>query len=244
MNIMGIDERDDPATPHVRENFFARYVSSEDLDSFGGWKPRRKAFSAEGELGKTIREEFEMMAVVPAPWEGDGGVKTLPPLSSPATLVLHAGISSKLAKQYDSVAQMNQEARAALQASLEGDDSKLRSDLFNEVLQTRHLVHNKESKACAELKKTLAHLGAARLVVGHTPQESRRALVRCEGRFVVLDVAMSRWLMDMRRPEKMTHPVALELSYNDVNDGEAKVTGLRIIYRDTVEDLTPKNVEL
>ena len=59
-----------------------------------------------------------------------------------------------------------------------------------------------------------------------------------------VDVAMSRWLMDMRRPEKMTHPVALELSYNDVNDGEAKVTGLRIIYRDTVEDLTPKNVEL
>merc|ERR1712118_651322 len=92
---------------------------------------------------------------------------------------------------------------------------------------------------CSDLHRTLAHLGAARMVVGHTPQVSRRALIKCDGRFIVLDVGMSRWLFGERgsdRPEKDVHPASMDLEYKGAS-GEELLTSLRIRYHDEVADI-------
>jgi hypothetical protein len=236
LNLAGVAPRDDPKTPHYQEDLFAPYVSKTDRDSFGGWKPRQVAFSPQGELGASIRANFELMALLPSPWHDRS---KLPPLHAAATLLMHAGIMYKMAKQYKSVDEMIAEGRDGLKRSMNGDNSVLFGALFDHVLQDRSLAYGKEKAICSDLEKTLTHLGAARLVVGHTPQESRRAGIRCGGRLVLLDVAMSRWLMDMRNEEALTHPVALELKFTG-SSGEEKLTDApRIYYHDRIDTIPP-----
>jgi hypothetical protein len=43
--------------------------------------------------------------------------------------------------------------------------------------------------------QVLARLGVQRLVVGHTPQASGRAGVRCQGRLLLLDTGMSSGML-------------------------------------------------
>eukprot|EP00403_Amphidinium_massartii_P041694 CAMPEP_0178441236 /NCGR_PEP_ID=MMETSP0689_2-20121128/37359_1 /TAXON_ID=160604 /ORGANISM="Amphidinium massartii, Strain CS-259" /LENGTH=301 /DNA_ID=CAMNT_0020064373 /DNA_START=33 /DNA_END=935 /DNA_ORIENTATION=+ len=192
--ILGVDEKDDPSTPQD-EHFFAQYVTEEDLATFGGWANRREAFSRHGALGRSIREQFEIMALLPSRW---ARYNELPGLDAAATVFMHGGITEQLASEFGSVAAMASTGKDALRRSLEGDDNGLLSNLFNEVLQDRHLTFQPEkSGGCEELERTLQLLGAARLIVGHTPQVSRRAGVKCGGRLILLDIAMSRWLMNL-----------------------------------------------
>lgn len=234
VNLLGIAPHDDPSTPH-REDLYAPYVIEEDLGSFGGWAQRQEAFGPHGELGREIREHFNIVSILPGPWHQQ---RELPPLEAAATLFVHAGISWKLAQRYNSVADMAAEARRALALSLAGDDHGLLTELFDEVLQMRDLAYGRGQRTCDDLERSLAHLGAARLVVGHTPQQTRRAEVKCGGRLVLLDVAMSRWLINVHRPEQNAHPVALEARY-DGNDGEEKLQSLRALYQNEVVNLPP-----
>eukprot|EP00928_Gymnodinium_smaydae_P055648 TRINITY_DN39147_c0_g1_i1.p1 TRINITY_DN39147_c0_g1~~TRINITY_DN39147_c0_g1_i1.p1 ORF type:complete len:347 (-),score=62.85 TRINITY_DN39147_c0_g1_i1:175-1215(-) len=226
INLMGVAAEDDPSTPHIQEDLFAPYVSKEDLAGFGGWQNRQIAFSSRGDIGRKIREEFQLVQVLPSPWAKKG---VLPPLRAAASLFMHAGIESSLAKKYESAEEMNAQGRAALQQSLNGDDRGLHTELFHEVLQSRYLAYGAEREICSDLRATLAHLGAARLIVGHTPQRSRKAQVRCGGRMVLLDIAMSRWLMKVTKAERQMHPVALEMTY-DGPAGQEMLSSLQILY--------------
>jgi len=233
LNLLGVDFKDDPATPYIREDLFARYVTDEDLKLFGGWEARKKAFSSKGDLGRSIRENFEVVALLPSAWHKRG---ELPPLSSAATLMVHAGIKADTALKYQRVADMAREGRQALSRSLKGDDEGLLGELLNEILQNRFLAQAKEGKVCPDLKKTLMHFGAARMVLGHTPQDTRREKIRCGGRLVLLDVAMSRWLLNPHRPEKKYHPVALEAEYQG-DEGRETLSALRAIRADDTVDV-------
>eukprot|EP00971_Amphidinium_carterae_P199824 3966265-Amphidinium_carterae.1 len=232
INLMGVYEHDDPSTPYYRENLFQSYVTDEDLNMFGGWEKRRHAFSADGQLGRSIRANFELMALLPNRWTLS---KELPPLHSAATLFMHAGITYRLASKYGTVAAMASLGRRYLQQSLHGNDAGLRSDLFNEVLQDRHLTI---FGACREVRMILKLLGAARLVLGHTPQMSRRAVRKCHGRLILLDVAMSRWLMDWDNPEQAAHPVVLEFEYSGAS-GEEMLNSLKLLYPDGAINVAP-----
>lgn len=48
---------------------------------------------------------------------------------------------------------------------------------------------------CVSCAQVLARLDVRRLVVGHTPQSSGRAAVRCEGKLLLLDTGMSSGMM-------------------------------------------------
>mmetsp|Transcript_11932 Transcript_11932/g.21845 ORF Transcript_11932/g.21845 Transcript_11932/m.21845 type:complete len:365 (+) Transcript_11932:115-1209(+) len=231
INLMGVDEEDDPSTLN-REDLFKDYVTKDDLSMFGGWAKRRHAFSRHGKLGRSIRRNFELMAMLPSRW---ARADKLPPKHAAATLFMHAGITFRLASKYGSVATMASTGRQHLQRSLRGDDAGFMSDLFREVLQDRHLTGY---GVCRELRKTLKLLGAARLVLGHTPQESRRAEVKCDGRLIFLDVAMSRWLMDIDNPEPTPHPVALELVYSGAT-GEEMLSSMKLLYPDRAVNVAP-----
>jgi len=179
---------------------FAQFVPREDLQSFGGWAERQESFSPSGKYGKMIRDGFDVTTV-----ERLEGV----PLS--ATLFVHAGVTLKMVKKYDAIAQKENAASdttAALTAidvmKREGKQmlvsNNLETELLNEILQTRHQAGNRETKAvCEEILAILKLAKAERMVVGHTPTQKIGAadghpLVRCGGRFILNDVAMSKWM--------------------------------------------------
>jgi hypothetical protein len=55
----------------------------------------------------------------------------------------------------------------------------------------RGYVNDEEKEACPKLEKALAHVGAKRMVVGHTVQESGRIGVRCGGKLLAIDTGMT-----------------------------------------------------
>jgi len=174
---------------------FAQYVSKEDLGSFGGWKKRQESWLHTGEMGKLVREGFEGVTIEQIP-----GV----PLSR--SLFVHAGMKAKTLELFkyggteNPVLKMQKKVKEELLAAeTEGEDGILRSSILNEILQTRHLAQGKEAKVCPELDQILKIARAERLVVGHTPTsligaKNDEPLVRCGGRMLLTDVAMSRWM--------------------------------------------------
>lgn len=60
---------------------------------------------------------------------------------------------------------------------------------------SRQQAQGREGSVCRHLEQVLARLGVRRLVVGHTPQSSGRAAVRCEGKLLLLDTGMSSGMM-------------------------------------------------
>lgn len=62
---------------------------------------------------------------------------------------------------------------------------------------------------CTEVKQILTRFRVSRMIVGHTPQASKRREVFCGGRFVVADVTMSRGFRTGGQP------MALVLSHKE-----------------------------
>ena len=58
-------------------------------------------------------------------------------------------------------------------------------------LWNRSLVLEEESVACPQLAQALAALGASRMVVGHTTQESGQIGARCGGALYAIDTGIS-----------------------------------------------------
>jgi hypothetical protein len=54
-------------------------------------------------------------------------------------------------------------------------------------------VLSDEATACPQLKEALAIIGAKRMVVGHTVQESGQIGVRCEGQLYAIDTGNSAY---------------------------------------------------
>jgi hypothetical protein len=70
-------------------------------------------------------------------------------------------------------------------------------------LWTRRIALDAARHECKLLESSLALLGASRMVIGHTPEESGRIGTYCKGQLVRIDVGMSRYMMG--------HPAAVEL---------------------------------
>ena len=69
-------------------------------------------------------------------------------------------------------------------------------------LMTRRIADSSDDAVCDELAEVLRLLGVSRMFVGHTPQIGRRVMSRCNGSFVLTDVAMSRWMFDRAHDER------------------------------------------
>ena len=68
-------------------------------------------------------------------------------------------------------------------------------------VMTRTIPTSFDEDACEDLSEVLRVFGVARMIVGHTPQSGRRVVSRCDGAFVLTDVALSRWMMNLRHDE-------------------------------------------
>jgi hypothetical protein len=144
-----------------------RYVSPEDLNSYGGEEARKVAFSSTGEDGSWLRSL-------------DGVAKV------GSTVFAHGGIDARWAKV--GIPGINQQIHEALQipngkmAAVMGSDGPL---------WNRALVLSDEATACAELKQALQTLSASRMVVGHTTREDGKIQSRCDQTLWIIDTGIS-----------------------------------------------------
>ncbi len=140
-----------------------RYVSEEDVKTYGGLEARKQAYSPAGEDGAWLRT-LPAVALV-----GD-------------TVFAHGGITERWAKE--GIETINREVKLGL-------------DARNEVhspdgpLWYRGYVQDDEDLACMQLKRSLAMLGAKRMVVGHTTRKDGLIQARCEGLLSVIDTGIS-----------------------------------------------------
>ncbi|KAI9206747.1 Metallo-dependent phosphatase-like protein [Polychytrium aggregatum] len=148
-----------------------RYVTPEDFASFGGDEQRAHEWSAKGELGSWLRGLGITTKV--------GG-----------TVFVHGGIHPSWARH--GVRKLNEMARAALTLP---PDQIHRQAIFDgkSPIWYRGYASNPEATECAVLEQALNYLGAKRMVVGHTPQQSGKILKRCGGKVFVIDVGISRY---------------------------------------------------
>jgi len=142
-----------------------RYVSPEDLASYGGEANRKAAFSVSGADGAWIVQQDAVAHI--------GG-----------TVFAHGGVDARWAKV--GVRGLNATIRAAMLGQGPPDVLGTDGPLWNRA----YLLADPVS-ACAELGRALAELGATRMVVGHTTQDSGRIAERCGGQLWGIDTGIS-----------------------------------------------------
>ena len=126
---------------------------------------------------------------------------------NPNTLFVHGGINPDWL--FDDISdsleleQINREVRDELAVDeVEPGKFIFRSNVWTRwglsgesPLWTRKFGDLGDSELCGDfLDRVLKHFRVARIVVGHIPQKSRTTLERCDGRILITDVQMSRYM--------------------------------------------------
>lgn len=104
------------------------------------------------------------------------------------TVFVHGGIDANWASR--GISGLNQLFREALAAPVQPKAAVLGSD---GPLWNRGYLLEDEPVACAELGRALKALGARRMVVGHTTQDSGRIATRCDGALYGIDTGISAY---------------------------------------------------
>ncbi|KAI8892782.1 Metallo-dependent phosphatase-like protein [Globomyces pollinis-pini] len=146
-----------------------RYVTQEDIASFGGVEKRVEEWSNNGWLGSYLR------TLGISAWVN-------------GTVFFHGGANTKWAKL--TVSGINKQAKEGLELP---PQESYRWPIFggDGPLWYRGYAQDPPS-VCEELETALKHMNATRMVVGHTPQASGEILKRCDGQVYVIDVGISR----------------------------------------------------
>ncbi len=151
-----------------------RYVNPLDTEAYGGDAPRAAAFGREGDDGAWLRS-LDAVAQVQDTIFCHGGV-------TPRWAELGVRQLNVLVREGIDQPPASGPAKAAGSADVLGPDGPL---------WFRGYLVEEEPVACAELERALASLGAARMVVGHTTQESGQVASRCGGKLYAIDVGIS-----------------------------------------------------
>lgn len=150
------------------------YVTEDDIQQFGGSQARLEAWNRDsGWLGRYLMT-LNVTAIVNS------------------TIFVHGGIHHEWAS-YFGIEKLN-----AITTSLlsEKSDSELSQERFlfgpDSPTWYRGYAQLPESEVCPLLESTLKTLKVERMVVGHTPQRSGKILSRCSGKFIDIDVGISK----------------------------------------------------
>ena len=192
-----------------------RYVHPDDFERGKGRKAMWRWFQ-EGPGFDMVTQNFLGLAVLRSP----SGGKT-------DTLFVHGGIDLGwfLGQPWavtDSVNAMN-EGIVRLMRSARTDERMRLYGHKHAFVWTRVFEEAGEADLCGYiLKPILKHFKAARIVVGNSPQTAGRARVRCDGKVILADTVISRWMRieDFKSVRKGTHaedsnPTAFVITLND-----------------------------
>lgn len=146
------------------------YVNTRNNGGFASKALRAEGMKASGAFGKYIVDNFKTAHV-------EEGV-----------LFVHGGIELEMGiKDIEAV---NREVQKALRRGA-FRNRFLRS---NGPLWTRKMIMDSMSGDCDDTRAALKELGATRVVVGHTPQDSGHVEQYCDGQVLAIDVGVSRWM--------------------------------------------------
>jgi hypothetical protein len=131
-----------------------------------------------------------------------------------ATLFVHGGVdvswlASVLGVSDGNVEAINTRIREMASKNNETDLFKLNHE--TSVLWTRDFAENLESWICPFVESVKQKFNVHRIIVGHTPQQDKKAKTRCHGGVLLTDVQMSRWMSS--KPSN-GRPVAVIMTIN------------------------------
>lgn len=217
-------------------------VHPADFNEFGGARSRRAAFSPKGDIYEYMVSNFLGMLKLTSP------IPYTDP-SSASTLFVHAGIDLEWYKAFNiqkfGIDRFNRVVEEVLTSA---DDhtrvaGMLSLDDQRSPFWTRTFETMSELNLCGAYLEEILHLfEVARIVVGHNPQSDSKVRSRCNGRILITDVRMSRWMSKQVGPPGFSegHPMALIMSLatdGRVSSIEAHYTDLEFQMLDSVQRL-------
>lgn len=182
------------------------FVSKMDVLGFGSAAARSHSFMPGGYYFERMIGSFVGFARISSTDQNFSSA------SNPATLFVHGGINLDwIAKTLSpdeawTLDDLNEEFTSLVQ-----DETVRNTELgkASSVLWTREFTEKAEKDLCGDkLDRILNYFKVARIIVGHTPQSDNRAKWRCDGRIILADAAMSRWMND----DEEAAPVAIIIS--------------------------------
>ncbi|KAI9591273.1 Metallo-dependent phosphatase-like protein [Syncephalis fuscata] len=163
---------------HELMNLVHETKDAADSKEYHDPKKRAEAFKQTGELGKRL---FRLPLVHRV---GD-------------TIFAHGGISKAWSKAR--LEQINAHAKNEIEHH-EARKTILRQDMdsiigFNgPAFFIEYSRNHDEKKVCDEVKAVLENYGVKRMVVAHAVQLNHKFLSRCDNTYIVIDIAISRWM--------------------------------------------------
>jgi len=144
-----------------------RYVSPADVAEFGGVKARQAALLPAGDVGAWLRGRDSAVQIDNVVFV-HGGLR--PQWAAMGVDAISNGVRSALLRQSS--------------PTILGEEGPL---------WYRGYLLEPEPLACAELSQALTALGARRMVVGHTTQDSGKIISRCGGQLLGIDTGISTY---------------------------------------------------
>lgn len=189
----------------------SEYIHSREAIGFGGVASRDASFQQGGFHYNELTKNFVGFAKISSSYPS-----LLPGLlhkRNPNTLFVHGGVdlewlSRQLGADELTISALNERFAELASEGREGQDQLSGR---GSILWTRVMAETPEEEICSTIvDEVLTGFGVARIIVGHTPQDNMLVNTRCDGRIVLADVRMSRWMNDSRE----ANPVAIIMSMN------------------------------
>ena len=181
---------------------FSTFLNLDDIGGFGDLVNRIAAVQPEGELYEQIVDLYQ------------GMVRLVGPASDPTgatnTLFVHGGVTRRWlrykrmladgAKGSALVLKVNDYFREAA-SDFDGVE-ELHRDRSNPVWTRRLAYPFHQFEGCGEVDELLKLFQVSRIIVGHTPQDDYSYKQLCDGKIIMADVKMSRWIdWSLGRPD-------------------------------------------
>ena len=182
------------------------YIHERERDPEGGFEKRYAPFSPNGGRYHSLLAGTALGVVRLTSNTHEYGFGDL---RNPNTLFVHAGVDLAWLRTHTTAADANgvNEWMREQISSEEGVELLEESD---SIVWTRGQAWGDEWISCGRtLDAVLQYFNVARIVVGHTPQTDRLAKTRCEGRVILTDAMMSRWMLNTWEVGKVIDEAAM-----------------------------------
>jgi len=185
-----------------------RYVTKEDIETFGGAESRRRVMSTGGWIGQSWLANYSVSARVPYRLEGGPGFTSSvegadqeDPFRDAATVFVHGGITPDYAAK--GLSEINRIGKALLHRALAGqlpyphhlppDTPQEEAMLYAEhgpLWERSYALEDDERLICRQIQLATKRLNVRRMVMGHTPQ-FKGITSRCDGMILLIDTGIS-----------------------------------------------------
>ncbi|KNZ62137.1 uncharacterized protein VP01_130g15 [Puccinia sorghi] len=189
-----------------------RYVTKEDIETFGSAESRRRVMSTEGWIGQSWLANYSVSARVPyrlgdaTPGgkrrftESEEDSKDDDPFLDAATVFVHGGITPEYAAK--GLTEINRIGKALLHRALQGhlpydhlpphtphEEAQLYSE-HGPLWERSYALDDDEHRICRQIQLANKRLNVRRMVMGHTPQFNG-ITSRCDGMILLIDTGIS-----------------------------------------------------